>query len=163
MRPPYLQAYLQREPGTLDKYQLLWQFYVKDGQPLRAAEVLATLAESSEYVSLESSMWRCLSVLLRFSLSLSQRIEYLTLAVGNAKSHPVSAGGKHESAIAFLTDLEEKLDVSQVQLEIFNTLLPRLQQQPPDPDLAERVELLQRGLFNITEVSALMIHHCGGR
>ncbi len=51
MRPAYLQAYLQREPGTLDKFQLLWQFYVKDGQPLRAAEVLATLAESSEYVS----------------------------------------------------------------------------------------------------------------
>jgi len=135
MRPAYLQAYLQREPGTLDKYQLLWQFYVKDGQPLRAAEVLATLAESSE-----------------FSLSLSQRIEYLTLAVGNAKSHPVSAGGKHESAIAFLTDLEEKLEVSQVQLEIFHTLSPRLQQQPTDPDLAEKVELLERGLFNITEL-----------
>jgi len=50
MRPPYLQAYLQREPRTIDKCQLLWQFYVKDGQPLRAAEVLATLAESSECV-----------------------------------------------------------------------------------------------------------------
>lgn len=50
MRPAYLQAYLQREPRTLDKYQLLWQFYVKDGQPLRAAEVLATLAESSQCV-----------------------------------------------------------------------------------------------------------------
>jgi hypothetical protein len=101
-----------------------------------------------------------LKVLLRFSLSLSQRIEYLTLAVGNAKSHPVSAGGKHESAIAFLTDLEEKLEVSQVQLEIFHTLSPRLQQQPTDPDLAEKVELLERGLFNITEVRARM-HYCG--
>ena len=50
MRPSYLQAYLKREPRTLDKYQLLWQFYVKDGQPLRAAEVLAALAESSECV-----------------------------------------------------------------------------------------------------------------
>lgn len=80
--------------------------------------------------------------------------------MGNAKSHPVSAGGKHESAIAFLTDLEEKLDVSQVQLEIFNTLSPRLQQQPSDPDLAEKVELLERGLFNITEVRSLM-HYCG--
>jgi len=135
MRPQYLQAYLQREPRTLDKYQLLWQFYIKDGQPLRAAEVLATLAESSE-----------------FSLSLSQRIEYLTLAVGNAKSHPVSAGGKHESAIAFLTNLEEKLEVSQVQLEIFHTLSPRLRSQPSDSDLREKVELLERGLFNITEL-----------
>jgi nuclear pore complex protein Nup155 len=79
----------------------------------------------------------------------------LTLAVGNAKSHPVSAGGKHESAISFLTELEEKLDVSQVQLEIFFTLTPRLQSQPADPDLREKVELLERGLFNITEVPAL--------
>jgi len=93
----------------------------------------------------------------RFPLSLSQRIEYLTLAVGNAKSHPVSAGGKHESAISFLTDLEEKLEVSQVQLEIFHTLSPRLQSQPSDPDLREKVELLERGLFNITEVRVLPV------
>jgi len=66
----------------------------------------------------------------------------------------VSAGGKHESAIAFLTDLEEKLDVSQVQLEIFHTLSPRLQSQPADSDLREKVELLERGLFSITEVCA---------
>jgi nuclear pore complex protein Nup155 len=50
MRPTYLEAYLRREPAALGKYQLLWQFYVKDGQSLRAAEVLGTLAESVEYV-----------------------------------------------------------------------------------------------------------------
>jgi nuclear pore complex protein Nup155 len=48
MRPVYLEAHLRREPITVQKYQLLWQFYVKDGQPLRAAEVLGTLAESTE-------------------------------------------------------------------------------------------------------------------
>jgi hypothetical protein len=100
---------------------------------------------------------RCfISVFFRFSLTLSQRIEYLTLAVGNAKSHPVSAGGKHESAIAFLTDLEEKLEVSQVQLEIFHNLSPRLQSQPSDSDLMEKVELLEKGLFSITEVRTLI-------
>ena len=51
MRPAYLEAHLRREPVTVEKFQLLWQFYVKDGQPLRAAEVLAVLAESTEYVS----------------------------------------------------------------------------------------------------------------
>lgn len=51
LRPQYLEAHLRREPITLPKYQLLWQFYVKDGQPLRAAEVLAILAESTEYVT----------------------------------------------------------------------------------------------------------------
>lgn len=48
MRPAYLEAHLRRHPLTVPKLQLLWQFYVKDGQPLRAAEVLAALAESTE-------------------------------------------------------------------------------------------------------------------
>ena len=55
MRPPYLEAHLRREPVTVEKFQLLWQFYVKDGQPLRAAEVLAVLAESTEYVHIHPS------------------------------------------------------------------------------------------------------------
>lgn len=48
MRPAYLEAHLKRDPITVQKFQLLWQFYVKDGQSLRAAEVLAALAESTE-------------------------------------------------------------------------------------------------------------------
>ena len=55
MRPPYLEAHLRREPVTVEKFQLLWQFYVQDGQPLRAAEVLAVLAESTEYVHIPPS------------------------------------------------------------------------------------------------------------
>lgn len=132
MRPVYLEAHLRREPITVQKYQLLWQFYVKDGQPLRAAEVLGALAESTD-----------------FDLTLEQRLEYLTLAVGNAKSHPISATGQHETAIAFLTDLEEKLDVAQVQLEMYSTLLPRA--SDPGEDGA-KVQLLGKRLFNITEV-----------
>lgn len=50
IRPPFLESHLRREPVSAEKYQLLWQFYVKDGQPLRAAEVLLALAESTEYV-----------------------------------------------------------------------------------------------------------------
>jgi hypothetical protein len=52
MRPPFLEAHLKREPVTVPKYQLLWQFYVKDGQPLRAAEILAALAESESVLFL---------------------------------------------------------------------------------------------------------------
>ena len=48
MRPVYLEAHLRREPVTLQKCSLLWQFYVKDGQSLRAAEVLGALADSTE-------------------------------------------------------------------------------------------------------------------
>ncbi|KAI0662717.1 nucleoporin [Cubamyces menziesii] len=134
MRPAYLEAHLKREPASVEKLQLLWKFYVKDGQPLRAAEVLAILAESTE-----------------FDLSLDTRLEYLTLAVGNAKSHPVSVGGRHETAIAFLTDLEEKLDVAQVQLELYNTLLPRQH----EPEVAERFKALSVRLYNITELYQL--------
>ena len=85
----------------------------------------------------------------RFDLSLEHRLEYLTLAVGNAKSHPVSVGGQHEAAIAFLTDLEEKLEVAQVQLELHHTLLPKA--SDPGEDGA-KVQLLGKRLFNITEV-----------
>jgi nuclear pore complex protein Nup155 len=46
MQPPFLEAHLKREPITVPEYQLLLQFYVKDGRPLRAAEKLAVLAES---------------------------------------------------------------------------------------------------------------------
>ncbi|KAG9222729.1 hypothetical protein CCMSSC00406_0004643 [Pleurotus cornucopiae] len=131
LRPFYLEAHLKRPPATVQKYQLLWQFYVKAGKPLRAAEVLASLAESTE-----------------FDLSLSSRYEYLTLAVGNAKSHPISSDGRHETAIAFLTDLEEKLEVAQVQLEMYTTLTPHLN----DPEVGERIQLLSKRLFTMSEL-----------
>lgn len=82
------------------------------------------------------------------------RVEYLTLAVGNAKSHPVSAGGRHETAIAFLTDLEEKLDVAQVQLEIYNTLASRANEHG---ETGMKIQKLSKTLLNITEVC--MQHH----
>ncbi|KAH9950428.1 nucleoporin [Amylocystis lapponica] len=124
MRPVYLEAHLRREPVTVQKYQLLWKFYVKDGQPLRAAEVLGALAESTE-----------------FDLPLD--------ILGNAKSHPVSAGSRHETAIAFLTDLEEKLEVAQVQLELFNALLPHVNDAG---EVGAKVKLLSKGLMSITEL-----------
>lgn len=82
-------------------------------------------------------------------MRLVNRLEYLTLAVGNAKSHPIAVNGKHESAIAFLTELEEKLEVAQVQLETYNALLPTLQNSPA---AAEHVDLLDQTLLNISEV-----------
>lgn len=89
----------------------------------------------------------------RFDLPLDARLEYLTLAVGNAKSHPVSVGSRHETAIAFLTDLEEKLEVAQVQLELFNILSPHMN----DPgEIGEKVKLLSKGLMTVTEVRSVL-------
>ncbi|THH34060.1 hypothetical protein EUX98_g164 [Antrodiella citrinella] len=132
MRPVYLEAHLRREPLTEQKLQLLWQFYVKDKQPLRAAEVLSALAETSD-----------------FDIPLDSRLEYLTLAVGNAKSHPISTSGNHEEALAFLTDLEEKLEVAQVQLELYHTLAPRVVESEEN---AAKIGLLTKGLYNISQL-----------
>ena len=77
----------------------------------------------------------------RFDLALDTRLEYLRLAVANAKSHPISTGGRHESAIVFLTDLEEKLEVAQVQLEIYNTLLAHANDAP---EVGERINRMSR-------------------
>lgn len=85
-------------------------------------------------------------------LSLDARLEYLTLAVGNAKSHPISVGGRHETAIAFLTDLEEKLDVAQVQLELYNTLVPHLNDSG---EAGEKMKILSKTLLTMTEVCAV--------
>ncbi|KAH8099410.1 nucleoporin [Cristinia sonorae] len=132
MRPVFLEAHLRREPVSEEKLQLLWQFYVKDKQPLRAAEVLGALAETSD-----------------FDIPLESRLEYLTLAVGNAKSHPISTGGNHEEALAFLTDLEEKLDVAQVQLELYQALVHRMSDSEDD---AAKIRLLTKGLYNVSQL-----------
>ncbi|EJD04002.1 nucleoporin [Fomitiporia mediterranea MF3/22] len=135
LRPFFLEAHLLREPASADKYQLLWQLYVKNGQYLKAAEVLAALARSFE-----------------FDLPLQARLEFLTLAVSNAKSHPVSVNGKHEAAIAFLSELGDQLEVAQVQMELFYTLLPRIDEPG---EVGEQIQLLQKRLFNVTELYQL--------
>jgi hypothetical protein len=90
----------------------------------------------------------------RFEVELDSRLEYLTLAVANAKSHPISAGGRHETAIAFLSDLEEKLDVAQVQLEIYNTLLPHVNDAP---EVGDRIRMLSKQLLTMTDVNVFLI------
>lgn len=156
MRPAFLEAHLKRNPVTEQKYQLLWQFYVKNDQPLRAAEVLGALAESTQYVTQLPPFCRFyLRFCGSFNLNLDVRLEYLTLAVANAKSHPISATGRHETAIAFLTDLEEKLDVAQVQLEIYNTLLPHVNDAQ---EVGDRIKLLSTRLFTMTEVCLTLLY-----
>ena len=87
--------------------------------------------------------------MISFDLSLDARIEYLTLAVSNAKSHPVSATEKHETAIAFLTELEDQLEVAQVQMELWHSLAPHAS---TPGELGQQINSLQRRLFTISEV-----------
>ncbi|KAF8587314.1 nucleoporin [Ramaria rubella] len=132
-RPRFLEDHLQREPRTLNKLDFLWQYYVKTDHSLRAAKVLADIAESSE-----------------FGLTLDRRIEYLTLAVNNAKSHPSSEYGRQEAAVEFLTDIDEKLEVAQVQREVSQSLVAKLGVAQGEDAL--RLRHLENALLNITKL-----------
>ncbi|GAA5951998.1 hypothetical protein JCM3765_005163 [Sporobolomyces pararoseus] len=129
-RTPYLEGYLSREPTTLEKSDLLWQYYVRTSRYAAAASVLALLAETTA-----------------FPLSLQKRVEYLSLAVGNAKSQLPS--GTRGDSVQFLTDVEEKLEVAQVQIEIFRAI----EESNLDEDEKKNwLEKIEDRLFTVTEL-----------
>lgn len=86
-----------------------------------------------------------------FGMKLEKRIEYLSLAVGNAKSHQVSEFdmGQH-TPVEFLTDLDEKLEVANVQLEVYEIM--KGIRNLGEAGLKD-VELLGTALLDITTVS----------
>ncbi|GAA6024169.1 hypothetical protein JCM10207_005590 [Rhodosporidiobolus poonsookiae] len=130
-RTPYLEGYLRREPTTLEKSDLLWQYYVRTSHYAAAASVLAQLAESTA-----------------FPLSLQKRVEYLSLAVGNVKSQfPSTSRG---DAVQFLTDVEEKLEVAQVQIEIFRAIEDGV--ELPSDEKQAWLEKTEERLFTISEL-----------
>ncbi|KAH7340172.1 Non-repetitive/WGA-negative nucleoporin C-terminal-domain-containing protein [Rhizoctonia solani] len=132
IRTPYIEEHLIQQSQKNDKWgELLWQFFVHSGQYLRAAYALQSLADSETDLDLEA------------------RIEYLSLAVSNAKSHPSSEYGQHETAVEFLSDLEDKLEVAQVQLEVAN-LLSRRYAIETDPEWRRRYEVLTSRLLDIS-------------
>ncbi|CCF50615.1 hypothetical protein NDA10_002589 [Ustilago hordei] len=129
MRTPYLEQYLVKRPAgakgsdavflhTLRN--LLWQFYVRHGEYFAAAQVLDALAHSKE-----------------FALDLRERIEYLALAVGNAKSISPSHVEAND-VVTFLSQAEDSLEVAQIQARV----LQSLQQINPDELDNERSALL---------------------
>lgn len=129
-RTSYLEAFLSREPTTLEKTDLLWQYYVRTGRFAAAASVLAALADTSA-----------------FPLALHQRVEYLSLAVGNAKSQvPSTSRG---DTVQFLTEIEEKLEVAQVQIEIFRAIE---EGSLPQDEKQQWLDKVEDRLFTISEV-----------
>ncbi|KAJ2687433.1 hypothetical protein H4R19_006634, partial [Coemansia spiralis] len=111
-----VEQYLAAEPHTVEKGDMLWHFYVHSSQFHKAALVQRELACSRE-----------------FDIRLAQRIEYLSLAVGNIKialdaartsKQPASAGAPPPPAtdggdgLTALRETEDQLEVAQVQLEI---------------------------------------------
>lgn len=75
-------------------------------------------------------------------------MEYLTLAVANAKS--TGSSRSTPNSVEFLTDLEEKLEVAQVQIEVYRTVY-----ESPDMDEPLKKDLMARlneKLMTISEV-----------
>ncbi|KAJ1969300.1 hypothetical protein IWQ62_000705 [Dispira parvispora] len=131
LNPPHLEEFLTREPLNLEKCDLLWSFYARNNAYLNAAKVLSNLAESRD-----------------FNLQFAARMEYLSLAVGNARSSMNSP--LRREGFALLQDLEEKLEVAQIQLEVQRTLQSHSTDGNHEP-LLERVNgnlLTISDLFN---------------
>ncbi|SPO28559.1 related to NUP170 - nuclear pore protein [Ustilago trichophora] len=129
MRTPYLEHFLVKRPSGAKGHDaaflrtlrnLLWQFYVRHGEYFAAAQVLDALAHSKE-----------------FALDLRERIEYLALAVGNAKSVSPSHVEAND-VVTFLSQAEDSLEVAQIQARV----LQSLQQIGPDELDSERSALL---------------------
>ncbi|KIO34705.1 hypothetical protein M407DRAFT_16664 [Tulasnella calospora MUT 4182] len=131
MASPFVEQYLTHQPLTRQKMELLWQFYVQQGRYMDAAKTLALMAESTD-----------------FGLKLEERVEYLSRAISNAKSTSMDGSRRHDSDAEFLSDLQDKLDVASVQLE----LLPRVYRAVPDASKNPQVLDLASRLMTITEL-----------
>jgi len=78
---------------------------------------------------------------------MSLRLEYLTLAMANTKAH--CASGHQGTAVQLLEVIEEKLDVYQVQVEMYHALSSHINDTP---EVGQKIQLLSKYLMNMTEV-----------
>lgn len=129
MRTPYLEDYLRSEPITLERCILLCMWYVSVGQNFSAAQLYAGLAQSTE-----------------LDITLDDRVEYLSKASSNAKSAFVNS----IDLVQFTTDIDEKLEVAQVQVEVFRAV-----QESEAIDEEQKVALLQELDGQLLDISAL--------
>ncbi|WFD19497.1 hypothetical protein MCAP1_001729 [Malassezia caprae] len=146
LHTPFLADFLQGTPvllggEPLDVYErrlrdLLWQWYVRQGDCLAAAETLDALAHTESY-----------------ALRLHERIEYLALAVGNVKSVRPSAATHVPDLVAFATQLEEDLEVAQVQAKVLSALpsVDAAEWEPVERErLAQAAQELDMALLDMT-------------
>ncbi|KAK7100912.1 nuclear pore complex protein Nup155-like [Littorina saxatilis] len=104
---PYLESYLQRRASQIDDkvraLDMLWKHYEKNNNFTAAARILSQLSQRHGS-----------------DLTLARRIEYLSRAIMCAKS-ATSVGGPTASG-EFLHELEEKMEVARLQLQVYTAL-----------------------------------------
>jgi nuclear pore complex protein Nup155 len=124
---PYIEEYLKQCTLLESTRDLLWRYYIKVDDFGHAAQELGRIADST-----------------RYRLTFEMRLEYLSLAVSNAKSYPVGSDPKTDNS-RLLVELEEKLEVGNIQLDIILTLKAMVQEQSrlaenPQANAASRQE-----------------------
>ncbi|NWS72090.1 NU155 protein, partial [Crotophaga sulcirostris] len=151
---PFLEPYLVRmtkiDQNKVRYMDLLWRYFEKNRNFSNAARILAKLADvhSTE-------------------ISLQQRLEYIALAILSAKSALSSVAADGE----FLHELEEKMEVARIQLQIQETLQ---RQYSHHSSVQDAISQLDAELMDITKLYGefadpfklseckLAIIHCAG-
>ncbi|XP_074640475.1 nuclear pore complex protein Nup155-like [Tubulanus polymorphus] len=155
IQSPFLEAFLKKAPTEhnaqeTEMLDLLWKYYEKTKNYQAAAKIQAKLADRQQT-----------------DVTLQQRIEYLSRAIMCAKSSTIR--GVSGADGEFLHELEEKMDVARLQIQMLETL----QRLPATvPQLEEAISRLNSELLDITTLygdfaerfdiaeSKLAIIHC---
>uniref|UniRef100_A0A8C2EBY7 Nuclear pore complex protein Nup155 n=1 Tax=Cyprinus carpio TaxID=7962 RepID=A0A8C2EBY7_CYPCA len=153
---PYLEDHLmhmiKQDQSKVRNMDLLWRYYEKSRSFGKAAHVLARLADMHST-----------------EISLKQRLEYISRAILSAKSSSCvsSLGADGE----FLHELEEKMEVVRIQVQIQETLRRQYSQHPSvqgaitqlDSELMDITKLYGEFAdhFRLSECK-LAIIHCAG-
>ncbi|XP_077377785.1 nuclear pore complex protein Nup155-like isoform X2 [Festucalex cinctus] len=129
---PYLEEHLMymMEQDQIYNMNLLWRYFEKNHSFDKAARVLSCLADMHST-----------------QISLMQRLNYLARAIDSAKS---SSGLLAQAADGeFLHELEEKMKVGRIQVQIQETLLG---QYSDDPSVKNAIRQLDLELMDVTKL-----------
>uniref|UniRef100_A0A667YNQ0 Nuclear pore complex protein Nup155 n=1 Tax=Myripristis murdjan TaxID=586833 RepID=A0A667YNQ0_9TELE len=153
---PYLEEHLmhmiKHDQSKVRNMDLLWRYYEKSRSFGKAAQVLARLAEMRST-----------------EISLKQRLEYISRAILSAKS--LSCTSAQGADGQFLHELEEKMELLRIQVQIQETLIRQYSQHP---SVKNAISQLDSELMDITKLYGefadhfklseckLAIIHCAG-
>ncbi|XP_052892720.1 nuclear pore complex protein Nup154 isoform X2 [Anopheles moucheti] len=125
----FLSRAMVRTPENLVLADLLWKYHERNGQHAAAAKILDKLANFASD-----------------SINLQQRIEYLARAVMCMRSESVGFSA-HNGVL--LKDLEDKLEVAQIQRQVYDALALLTQHTEERYDA---LKLLDSNLYNLTQL-----------
>lgn len=136
IKSPFLEAYLKRKMSTFTEsvplMDLLWMFYERNGHYRAAAEILRKLTERHGT-----------------DIDLYHRLQYLSRAIICMKSCQTPLLSDGVSSGELLHELEEKMQVASIQLQ----LLESLQRRGGDAaEVAEAISCLNSDLHDVTKL-----------